>query len=61
MIICSHEEPKHCTHDCNGCMFAKFHDCLNCAHSFSDEQDRLHCSLKDEKIVDEDYWCKDWN
>lgn len=59
MIICSHSESKYCTHDCNGCMFA--HNCLNCAHSFSDEQDRLYCELNDYKIVDDDYHCEEWN
>lgn len=36
-------------------------DCLSCAHSFSDEQDRLHCDLNNYKIVDDDFCCKYWN
>lgn len=42
-------------------------DCLNCANSFSEpsatntEKDVLHCMIHNEKVVDENYSCEDYN
>lgn len=42
-------------------------DCLSCANSFSEpsatntEKDVLHCMIHNEKVVDENYFCEDYN
>lgn len=39
-------------------------DCLSCANSFSDDVGETHvlrCVLKDDKIVDENFCCEDYN
>ena len=42
-------------------------DCLSCGHSFSEpaqdenEFDLLHCTIQDEKVVDEENYCDEWN
>lgn len=42
-------------------------NCLSCANSFSEpsatntEKDILHCMIHNEKVVDENYSCEDYN
>lgn len=36
-------------------------DCLSCSHSFSDDENRLHCSLQDYKEVKNDDYCEEYN
>ena len=40
-------------------------DYLSCANSFSEQGDKnrdvLHCMKHDEMIVDENYYCEDYN
>ena len=40
-------------------------DCSSCANSFSEQGDEngdiLHCMEHEEMIVDENYYCKDYN
>lgn len=38
----------------------KYHDCLNCSHSYiTDEDDELHCPFRG--VINEDEWCEGWN
>lgn len=46
-MIITHDEAKH--------------DCFNCAYSFVDENDKLHCMCNDGKIVADEDSCDDWN
>lgn len=42
----------------------RYKDCLSCANSFSEEHsdgDVLHCMLHNEKIVDDNEYCDEWN
>lgn len=42
----------------------QYKDCLSCANSFSEERpngDVLHCMLFDDKIVEENQYCDEWN
>lgn len=36
-------------------------DCLNCGHSFSDDENRLYCALQDFKEVKNENYCEDHN
>ena len=40
-------------------------DCLSCSNSFSEEGDLngdiLHCMEQNGKVVDDDFYCNNWN
>ena len=40
-------------------------DCLSCSNSFSEEGnlngDIIHCMEQNEKVVDDDFYCNNWN
>lgn len=37
-------------------------NCFNCANSFVDDNDKLHCMVDEkERIVEDDEFCKEWN